>query len=123
MGAHATGLIPMANVADVQRSIDFYALLGLRVRNTVKNPDGQLQWAHLHCQSADLMFSHASDTIDAKRHTVVFYLYSPDLVALRNHLLAHGIKVSEITYPFYMPKGEICLTDPDGYTLLIGQID
>jgi hypothetical protein len=49
-------------------------------------------------------------------------MYSPDLVALRNHLLANGVKVSEITYPEYMPKGEVCLAAPDGYTLLIGQI-
>jgi len=40
---------------------------------------------------------------------------------LREHLVASGVRVSPITYPDYMPKGEIRVDDPDGYTLLIGQ--
>jgi hypothetical protein len=36
-------------------------------------------------------------------------------------LLASGVDVSAITYPNYMPKGEIRIEDPDGYVLLIGQ--
>jgi hypothetical protein len=40
---------------------------------------------------------------------------------LRDHLSAQGVKVSAITYPQYMPKGEIRVEDPDGYVLLIGQ--
>jgi hypothetical protein len=35
--------------------------------------------------------------------------------------VASGVKVSAISYPDYMPKGEIRVDDPDGYTLLIGQ--
>lgn len=42
--------------------------------------------------------------------------------ALREHLLASALPVSPITYPDYMPKGEIRLEDPDGYVLLIGQV-
>ena len=58
---------------------------------------------------------------DFEQQAVLFYPYSPDLIALREHLLAKGVKVSSITYPEYMPKGEVCLDDPDGYVLLIGQ--
>lgn len=116
-----TGLIPMAFVADVQASIDFYALLGLGVRNTFNNPQGKLVWAHVQCEGAELMFSIASDPVIPGQQAVLFYLYSPDLVALRNHLLAQGVKVSPITYPHYMLKGEIRVEDPDGYCLLIGQ--
>jgi Glyoxalase/Bleomycin resistance protein/Dioxygenase superfamily len=123
MSARATGLVPMASVADVQRSVDFYALLDLRVRGSHQDPDGQLVWVHLQCEGAHLMLSHSSGPIDAAHQGVIFYLYSPDLVALRNRLLAHNVKVSEITYPLYMEKGEMCLSDPDGYTLLVGQIE
>lgn len=52
---------------------------------------------------------------------MLFYLYSPDLIALREHLLARNVKVSPIKYPDHMPKGEIRVDDPDGYCLLIGQ--
>jgi hypothetical protein len=67
MTPKVTGLIPMAFVADVQRSIDFYALLNLKVRNTFKNDTGQLLWAHVECEQAELMFSLASDPVITRR--------------------------------------------------------
>jgi hypothetical protein len=33
------------------------------------------------------------------------------------------VEVGEITRPFYMPAGEFRLEDPDGYVLLVGQLD
>lgn len=121
MTAKVNGLIPMAHAADVQRSINFYKLLGMEVRNSLKNPAGYLQWVHLACGQAELMLARASAPIVAIQQAVLFYLYSPDLVALREHLLASGVNVSAITYPEYMPKGEIRIEDPDGYCLLVGQ--
>ena len=118
---HLVGLIPMAFVADVQRSVDFYKLLDMDVRGSLCNSAGDLQWVHLACGQADLMLARASDPVIASQQAVLFYLYSPNLIALREHLLASGVKVSEITYPDYMPKGEIRIEDPDGYVLLIGQ--
>lgn len=116
-----TGLIPMAFAADVQRSVDFYRLLGMEVRGSLRVPSGELKWVHLACDQAELMFSRASDPVIPSQQAVMFYLYSPDLIALREHLLANNVKVSAITYPDYMPKGEIRVDDPDGYVLLIGQ--
>jgi hypothetical protein len=117
-----TGLIPMAHVASVQRSIDFYGLLGMTVRGSLRNGAGDLQWAHVSCEHADLMVTRSAEPVIASQPAVLFYLYSPDLIALRKHLFASGVKVSGITYPEYMPKGEIRAEDPDGYVLLIGQI-
>jgi hypothetical protein len=116
-----TGLIPMAHAADVQRAVDFYKLLGMEVRGSLRNPSGELQWVHLTCDQADLMFARAAEPVIASQQAVLFYLYSPDLIALREHLAANGMKVSPIKYPEYMPKGEIRVDDPDGYCLLIGQ--
>jgi catechol 2,3-dioxygenase-like lactoylglutathione lyase family enzyme len=116
-----TDLIPMAHVADVQRSIDFYRLLGMEVRGNLRSSSGKLQWVHLGCDHAEVMFSRASEPVIASQQAVLFYLYSPQLVPLREHLLSHGVTVSEVTYPSYMPKGEIRVEDPDGYVLLIGQ--
>jgi hypothetical protein len=67
------------------------------------------------------MFARASGPVDASQQAVLFYLYSPNLVALREHLISAGVRVSPVTYPDYMPKGEVRVEDPDGYTLLIGQ--
>ncbi len=116
-----TCLIPMAFVADVQRSIDFYKLLGMEVRGSLKSSTGNLQWAHITCERADLMFARATEPVIPSQQAVLFYLYSPNLVTLREHLISAGVHVLAITYPDYMPKGEVRVEDPDGYTLLIGQ--
>ncbi len=121
MAAKVTSLIPMAFAADVQRSVDFYKLLGMEVRGSLRSPSGELKWVHLACEQANLMFARASEPVIASQQAVLFYFYSPDLIALREHLLASRVKVSPITYPDYMPKGEIRVDDPDGYCLLIGQ--
>jgi len=111
----------MVHVADVHRTVDFYKLMGLEVRGSLRNPSGELQWVYLACQRAEVMFVRADEAVIASQQTVLFYLYSAELIALREHLLASGVKVSAIKYPEYMPKGEIRLDDPDGYCLLIGQ--
>jgi catechol 2,3-dioxygenase-like lactoylglutathione lyase family enzyme len=121
--SYVTGLIPMAFAADVQRSADFYKLLGLEILVNVRNPSGSLQWVHLACGEAHVMFAQASGPVVPSQQAVLFYLYAPDVITLRKHLLDSGVKVSEITHPFYMPKGEIRVEDPDGYTLLIGQLE
>lgn len=121
MSPRVTGLIPMAHVADVQRSVSFYQLLGLKVQNTLKASDGTLVWAHVECELAELMFTRATAPVVASQQAVLFCLYSPDLVALRGHLVAQGMPASTITYPSYMTKGEMRVEDPDGYVLLIGQ--
>jgi len=119
--ARVTGLIPMAHVADVRRSVDFYKLLGMEMRGSLKTSNGDLQWAHVGCEQAELMVTRATEPVVASQQAVLFYLYSPNLVVLREHLIAAGVRVSPITYPAYMTKGELRVDDPDGYCLLIGQ--
>src|ERR1700719_315428 len=120
--AQVTCLIPMAHVANVQHSVDFYKLLGMELLGSLKASDSsELRWAHVACEQAHLMLARASGPIIASDQAVLFYLYSPNLIALREHLIAAGVSVSPITYPEYMPKGEVRLEDPDGYVLLIGQ--
>ena len=115
------GLVPMAHVADVQRSVDFYQLLGMELRGRLRSPSGELQWVHLSSEHADLMLTRASEPVMAKQQAVLFYMYAYQLVKLRERLITNHVQVSEVTYPSYMPKGEIRVEDPDGYVLLIGQ--
>jgi hypothetical protein len=42
------------------------------------------------------------------------------LPALREQLIAAGLRVSPITYPHDMRAGEVRLEDPDGYVVLVG---
>lgn len=119
--AQVTGLIAMAHVENVQRAVDFYGLMGMKLLGSLKASNEDLQWAHISCGNADLMLTRASEPVVPSQQAVLFYLYSPNLIALREHLIAAGVSVSPITYPAYMPKGEIRAEDPDGYVLLIGQ--
>jgi hypothetical protein len=88
-------LIPFVRVEDVERSIGFYELLGFEVADTHGNR-GQLGWAALESEQAQLMIERASAPINASEQGVVFYLYSPDLPALREHLIAHDAGPGEI---------------------------
>jgi hypothetical protein len=118
--AAITHLIAMAHVADVERSIRFYELLGFQAAGKHTN-DGTLVWATVRSADAWLMFSRATAPVIPEQQAVLFYLYAEGLVALRQSLIGSGVAVSEITYPFFMQKGEMRVQDPDGYCLLIGQ--
>jgi hypothetical protein len=108
---------PMLHVAEIERSIRFYELLGFVTVDTDRcNPLG---WARLHCEGGAVMFLRAEEPLDPVRVTTMLYMYTPDLAALREQLLASGIAVPSISYPGYMPSGEIQLKDPDGYFVLV----
>ena len=105
---------PMLHVADVLRSIRFYSLLGFDLIDT-EGPATCPGWARMHCEGGALMFLLAEEPVDASRQSILLAMYTSDLPALREHLLANGVKVPPITYPGYMPSGQITLSDPDGY--------
>ena len=111
---------PMLHVAEIEKSIRFYELLGFSVIDTEgHNP---LAWARLHCDDGSaVMFLRAEQEIDPRAQALILYLYTPNLPALRDHLLANGVKVPAINYPEYMPSGKINITDPDGYKIEIAQ--
>ena len=115
-------LVPLAHVADVARSIEFYKLLGFEVKNTVER-EGQLQWAWLQNGKADFMIARSARPMNPDAQDVLFYLYAPDVVAFRNQLQSRGVKVGQLNYPFYMPRGEFRVDDPDGYALFIAHAD
>lgn len=132
-------LIPYAHVADVERSLAFYALLGLQRRTAYAGPDRRVVWAEAACGQARLMLALASGPVAAEEQAVLFYMHCGDARALREHLLRNGLRdggrftgqpgpnggrevVFDVTTPHYMQQGEIRVHDPDGYVLLIGQL-
>lgn len=123
MTARTQSLVAFAHVADVERSIAFYADLGFHVGNRVI-PDGETApvWAWLESAKANLMVARASAPIDPAQQAVLFYLYFDDIRETRAALVACGHASGDISYPFYMPGGECRLEDPDGYVLMLAQI-
>ena len=104
----------MLHVADVGLSIRFYELLGFELIDS-QGAVGCLGWARMHCEGGALMFLLAEEPVEASVQSILLAMYTPDLPALREHLLANGVKAPAITYPEYMPSGQITLKDPDGY--------
>ena len=61
------------------------------------------------------MFLQAETPMEEAKSPFFLYLYTDELAALREHLLANGEKVSAINRPPYMQSGEISVPDPDGW--------
>lgn len=120
--ARAVGLVPFLHVADVARSAGFYRLLGLEARSTYV-PGVRLEWAALEHEEGRLMLARASERIDSRQQAVLFYLYSHDLAGLRSHLFAHDVKAGAIEDGTPGPRQEMRVEDPDGYVLMIAQIE
>jgi hypothetical protein len=124
-----TGLVPMIPVWDIERSLEFYNLLGFAVGNRVP-PQGRIDWAWLYAPNApdwrrgpNLMLSRSEREIDRVGRGVLLYLYATDLVSLRAELVSAGKNPGSIQYPDYLPKGEFAIQDPDGYRLMVAQSD
>jgi catechol 2,3-dioxygenase-like lactoylglutathione lyase family enzyme len=108
---------PVLHVAEIERSLRFYELLGFETIDTDRATP--LGWARMHCEGGALMFTRAEEPMDGSARGMPLYMYTPDLTALREQLLAAGVKVPPIDHPGYAPAGEICISDPDGYLILV----
>ncbi len=115
-----SSLVPMVFVESVPRSIAFYGRLGFEVGNTFTPPDhAEPTWAWLKSAGAHLMVARAGEPVVASMQSVIFYIYCPDVAAYRTQLQQLGLEVGEIEYPFYAPRGEFRVKDPDGYCLMV----
>ena len=127
--APINSLVPMIRVKDVARSAKFYAHLGFEIGNYVPRAGPRMSWAWLYQPGApnwktgaNLMLVRGEGGFDSNPDThLVLYLYAADLAALRLDLIKADIKVSEISYPEYLPNGEFETHDPDDYTVMVGQ--
>jgi catechol 2,3-dioxygenase-like lactoylglutathione lyase family enzyme len=125
MTPQASYLTTALAVDDIRRSIAFYQILGLELTDYNGNPS-RPDWARMHGEGGDLMFLVTERDAEADRKKgdrIFIYLYTDELPALRQHLIANGIEVSEIKYPAYMKAGEIAMKDPDGFLVFVGQWD
>lgn len=113
-------LVPMAHVADVAASIAFYAALGFEVGGSFTPPGGEeASWVSLRSGGAELMLARASEPVVASQQAVLFYLYCEDVEAMRERAQSAGLTPGPIATPFYNPRGEFRLVDPDGYVVMV----
>jgi catechol 2,3-dioxygenase-like lactoylglutathione lyase family enzyme len=115
-------LVPFVRVVDVEDSVAFYRHLGFGLQEEAKYRD-RLSWALVRSGDAEIMFEGTHGPSDPDRQRVLFYLYSHDLVALRQQLVAAGIDPGQIEDGSPGPRQEMRVADPDGYVLMIAQVD
>ena len=113
-------LVPLAHVRNVRRSIAFYRLLGLEAGNR-HTPEGQSEpvWAWLRSGDAQLMVAEAGEPVDPEKQAVLFYVYCDDVSRFREQLVLAGVEAGPIEHPFWAPRGEFRVVDPDGYVLMV----
>lgn len=116
-------LVPFVHVADVTASIAFYEQLGFHVTSTHPAATAKPDWASLEAGQARLMLARAGAPVVAGEQAVLFDLYSRDLFGLRARLIAAGIDAGEIVDGRPGPNAEMRLEDPDGYVLMVAQIE
>lgn len=142
-------MVAFVHVANVDAAAAFYELLGFTVRADLKDGQGRF-WAMLKAgddvrasggePAAEIMLARASGPIDAAQQAVLFYMYTPNLSTLRQHLLTNGMRdggvysggagpndgghsvAFAIAHPPYMEAGEMRVVDRDGYVILVGQL-
>ncbi|MGH9867049.1 MAG: VOC family protein [Candidatus Polarisedimenticolia bacterium] len=113
-------LVPMLSVASLPRSLEFYGQLGFTVAHSFTPPGSpEPTWVCLESDGAHLMLTKAAEAVVAGQQAVMFYVYCADPEVFRSQLLAAGLQAGTMKYPFYNPRGEFPLVDPDGYELMI----
>jgi len=113
-------LVPLAHVRSVPESIAFYEKVGFTVGNTFTPADAsEPVWGWMQSGNAQLMVAKAGEPVVPWQQVMLFYLYVDDVAAKHAELRDAGIVGDDIKYPFYAPRGEFRVTDPDGYTLMI----
>jgi predicted enzyme related to lactoylglutathione lyase len=115
-------LVPFAHVTDVNRSVAFYERLGFEMLDEAV-ADGRRVWAFLERGDARLMVAEADGAFDPHAQGIIFYLYTRDLDRLRARLVAGGAEAGEITTGGPGPDRQLELTDPDGYVLVLAEIE
>lgn len=107
----------MLHVSDLPGAIRFYETLGFELIDTQGDPPG---WARLHCEGGAIMLFLAEEPLDPARALTPIYMYTPDLPALRQHLISNGVAAAPIVHPEYMKSGEMRVVDPDGQVVFVG---
>src|SRR5262245_33113709 len=120
MNAKAGWSTPMLHVAEVERSIHFYRLLGFELVDVEGEEGCPLGWARMAtADGSAIMFlcGEAGHAVKPELQGVMLVMYAAELAALREQLVAAGEKPTEIERPPWMPSGHIMVRDPDGYAI------
>jgi len=114
------GSVPVVYATDIERSVDFYQLLGFALQ--IRGHDDEWRWAYLKCGDTGMLLAAGGSVWTADPGPVLLYLRVTDADALQRTLAAAGVHVEHLGYPDHAPGGELRVLDPDGHGLMLGQV-
>src|SRR4051794_16030782 len=116
---HVRACTPVLYVTDLARSARFYQLLGYAEQ--ASGQDSEWAYRYLKTGACGLLLA-AGTTVARQTGPVTLYLQVHDADAVAGELRAAGVPVEHLGHPDHAPGGELKVTDPDGYVLLLGQV-
>lgn len=122
-GIASIGLVPVLNVNDMNKCLEFYSDLGFKILQEYREDD-DLLWVWLRSGTTELMLNlHGSiePTERSKRPDygdVVLYLYFDDARRVHSLLQQKGWPVSDVFRQFY-GLDEFYVRDPAGYEVAV----
>ncbi len=122
-------LIPMLNVSNLEKSLDFYR--SALAFDTVSDQDDvkRFRWATIRSGEVELMLSESNcdlpmkkgiDPQNSSEWPTVFYFYPEDVMSLHLQLVSAGFTPSKVYETGYGMR-EFSIQDPDGHLLSFGE--
>jgi catechol 2,3-dioxygenase-like lactoylglutathione lyase family enzyme len=117
----AQSMVAAAYVRDIAISRAFYELLGFREHSA-----GQAEisaWSSMQQGGCRVVLTSTQPPLDVPALPLLFYFYYDDIDAAVRALDSGGVATTHMGYPPHARGGEVKVTDPDGNTVLLGQLD
>ena len=115
-------LIPLLNVEDVKKSIEFYKLVLEGEIESQWEMEGRVRWARIGFEGGKLMLNTPDSADSGQRRNraefadTVLYVMCSDAPRQREKLMAAGLDVGELSHEEY-GNDEFAVRDPDGYPI------
>src|SRR5690242_935436 len=121
MAPAVQSMVAATYVRDIAASRAFYELLGFREQLA-----GQAEisaWSSLRQGDCRIVLTSTQPRLDVPALPLLFYFYFDDLAVVLRGLEEGGVATAHMGYPPHARGGEVRITDPDGNTVLLGQLD
>jgi catechol 2,3-dioxygenase-like lactoylglutathione lyase family enzyme len=112
-------VVPVIYVTDIDRSEQFYRLLGFTTHSG--GSDETWRWAYLNAGEAGMLLASGSATLTGDPGPALLYVTVTDLEIVTRALAGADFTVEHMGYPDHAPGGEARVTDPDGHGVVLGQ--
>jgi catechol 2,3-dioxygenase-like lactoylglutathione lyase family enzyme len=114
-------MVAATYVRDIDTARAFYELLGFREQQAGKAATSA--WSALHHNGHSVLLASTQPPLGIPQLPLLFYFYFDDLDAVVSVLDAASVEVTRVGHPPHALGGEVKIADPDGNTVLLGQLE